>query len=102
MDDIMQRYPRHSDQATWQEIGDEIIILDVDSGDYFGVEGVGARVWLLADGSRTAEAIAEHIAGEYEVDLAQARADVSEMVTDLAESRLLTCDESPAKPPPSA
>lgn len=102
MDDILQRYPRHSDQTTWQEIGEEVIILDVDSGAYFGVEGAGARMWLLADGTRTGEDIAQEIAGEYEVDLAQARADVSEVVAGLLENRLLTCDESPAKSPPSA
>jgi len=101
MDDILQRYPRHSDQTTWQEIGEEIIILDVDSGAYFGVEGAGARVWLLADGTRTGENIAEQIAGEYEVELAEARTDVSEVVADLLESGLLTCDMSPAEPPPS-
>jgi hypothetical protein len=112
MEEIWQRYPCHSDQTTWQEIGDEVIILDVDSGAYYGVEGPGARFWALADGSMTAQAIAERIADEYEVSLDQARADVGELVADLLENRLLVCagtslphptGTGPAqRPPPSA
>jgi hypothetical protein len=101
MEDILRHYPLHSDDATWQEVGEEIIILDVDSGAYFGVQGTGARIWQLADGALTGDEIARRLVDEYEVELEDARSDVRELLGYLVENGLLVCRESPAQHPPS-
>ena len=43
----------------------------------------GARVWELADGQRTVADLARAIAGEYDVGLERAQADVSAFCEDL-------------------
>ncbi len=71
-------------------VGDETVLLDLSSGIYFGLDGVGKRIWeSVTEGCNLGE-IAAVIANEYEVDEAQAQADVIEFANDLVERGLLS------------
>ena len=71
-------------------VDDETVLLDLASGMYFGLDGVGKRIWeSISDGGSLGET-AEVIVSEYEVDEAQALADVIEFTSDLVERGLLT------------
>lgn len=75
--------------ATAREVGDEIVILDVAAGLYFGLDGVGARAWtLLAEGRSLGEA-AEAILAEYETARETVEADLAALTGDLLERGLL-------------
>ena len=70
-------------------VGDETVLLDIASGVYFGLDGVGKRIWeSVAEGQSLAQTIAV-ITREFEVDEAQAQADVIEFTNDLVERGLL-------------
>jgi hypothetical protein len=70
-------------------VGEETVILDLVSGIYFGLDGVGKRIWeVLADGNSLGQ-IAAVIAEEYEVDDARAKADVVEFANELLSRGLL-------------
>ncbi len=70
-------------------VGDETVLLDLSSGIYFGVDGVGQRIWeSVAEGHSLAETAAV-IAAEFEVDEERAQADVVEFANDLVERGLL-------------
>jgi hypothetical protein len=70
-------------------VGDETVLLDLASGFYFGLDGVGKRIWeMLAAGSNLAET-ASVITAEFEVDEATAQADVIEFANDLVRRGLL-------------
>ncbi len=70
-------------------VENETVLLDLESGIYFGLDGVGKRIWeSVAEGNSLAE-IAEVIAAEYEVEEAKAQADVIEFTSDLVERGLL-------------
>ena len=70
-------------------VGDETVLLDLASGIYFGIDGVGKRIWeSLADDCSLAE-IAAIIVAEFDVDEAQAQADVIEFANTLLERGLL-------------
>ena len=70
-------------------VGDETVLLDLSSGIYFGLDGVGKRIWeTVAEGRNLAET-ATVITSEFEVDEAQAQADVIEFAKDLVERGLL-------------
>jgi hypothetical protein len=70
-------------------VGDETVLLDLASGFYFGLDGVGKRIWeMLAKGSSLAET-ASVITAEFEVDEATAQADVIEFANDLVRRGLL-------------
>ncbi len=70
-------------------VDDETVLLDLASGMYFGLDGVGKRIWeSVSEGDSLAETAAV-IASEYEVDEAQALADVIEFASNLVERGLL-------------
>ena len=71
-------------------VGDETVLLDLASGVYFGLDGVGKRIWeSVAEGNSLGEAVSV-IVSEYDVDEAQAKADVLEFAGNLVERGLLT------------
>ena len=70
-------------------VDDETVLLDLESGMYFGLDGVGKRIWeSISDGNSLSETAAI-IAAEFEVDKERAQADLITFVSDLLERGLL-------------
>jgi hypothetical protein len=70
-------------------VEDETVLLDLESGTYFGLDGTGQRIWLsFGEGLSLAE-IAAVIVSEYEVEEAQAQADVQAFAAELLDRGLL-------------
>ena len=70
-------------------VGDETVLLDLKSGIYFGLDGVGKRIWeSVAEGNNLSQAAAIIVA-EYDVDEKQAQTDVIEFASDLVTRGLL-------------
>lgn len=84
------------EQIVWRDLDGEVVILNLESGIYFGLEGTGNDIWrLLAEGRSQAE-IAEQLSARYEVSPQQARADVARFVAELCAKGLATT--APATP----
>ena len=70
-------------------VGDETVLLDLESGMYFGLDHVGQLIWeSVSNGDSLADTV-NAIVAEYEVDQAQAEADVVEFASTLIERGLL-------------
>ena len=68
----------------------ELVLLDPEDGSYYTLDEVGARIWELADGTRTAEQIAATLAEEFDAPLERIRADLLELLAELTASGLVT------------
>lgn len=68
----------------------ELVVLDLDGGEYFGLDAVGALIWHGLGEGLTLEAIAGRVVERYEVDAARALADVSALAEELAAKGLIT------------
>jgi len=77
-------------QVMSRRVGDETVLLDLESGLYFGVDRVGQRIWELAGNGKTVGEIVDAIVGEFEVDRSQAEADVLDFAETLVERGLLS------------
>ena len=73
----------------------EVVILDVEGGTYFGLDGVGARVWELLQAPRPVADIVDRLAPEYDVARDILAADVHELLEDLAGRGLIDVDPAP-------
>ena len=70
-------------------VGDETVLLDLASGVYFGLDGVGKRIWeSIADGDSLGAAV-EIIVADYRVEETQAQTDVIAFANQLIERGLL-------------
>lgn len=70
-------------------VGEETVLLDLQSGMYFGLDGVGKRIWESIGKGLTLGETSEVIMSEFEVDEATAQSDVFEFVSELVERGLL-------------
>ncbi len=80
---------KRSDAAMARTVDDEVVILDVPSGRYFGLNDVGALIWDLLDGDHDRDAIVEAITAEFDVDRPTAAADLDSLLAELTEAGLV-------------
>lgn len=78
-----------------QILNDEAVLLLPGQGEVKVLNAVGARIWSLADGTRTIAQIAAVIAAEYTVDLPQAEADTLAFVAELVRREMVTLAAQP-------
>ena len=77
------------DPVMARAVGDELVILDLASGAYFGLDGVGMLVWhALSAGKSLAETCAA-VLDEYEVARESIEADIVALVEDLVAKGLV-------------
>ena len=67
----------------------EAVILNLADGVYYGLDGVGARVWELLSTPRPAAELRDAITAEFEVDAATAWHDLARLLAELAARRLV-------------
>jgi pyrroloquinoline quinone biosynthesis protein D len=89
----MERLPRRTDRVLAQRTAETIVLLDLDGGEYFTLNDVGGRVWELCDGSHTVSEIVEILAAEYEAPPHEIQGDVEELLTELADEKLVQYPE---------
>lgn len=80
---------RLSEHVHHVRMDDQVIVADMRSGRYLGLEGVGARVWDLVGKGATRGAIVECLSAEYEVSRDVLERDVGELLADLVARRLI-------------
>jgi hypothetical protein len=74
----------------FQQLQDEAVLLNLGSGQYFGLDPVGTRIWnLLAEGKSLPDVVAAIVA-EYEVGQEKCEADLLKLVADLKAQRLVS------------
>ena len=86
---VLDRRLRIAEQVLWRRIGTEVLILDLDSEEYFGLDGVGGRFWMLiAAGEEPKDAISR-LMDHYEVEFEVIAADLASLAEALVDRRLL-------------
>lgn len=70
-------------------LDDQVVVADLRSGRYLGLDGVGARVWDLVGAGATRGAIVECLSAEYDVSRDVLERDVARLLEELAARRLI-------------
>ena len=78
-------------QGDWlsAKVGNELVMMSAEKGNYIGLSEVGARIWDLCDGNRSAEQIALALNEEYDADLITIQADVVRLLSELQAVKLV-------------
>lgn len=72
-----------------RQLGEESVLLDLNSESYFGLDEIGTRMWTVLTAAGSIEEAFETLRTEYEVDPGQLRADLAVFVEALADARLI-------------
>ena len=78
-----------SDRLTESEMGDEIVIMRVDNGEFFSLADSAATIWRMIDGKRDRAQLVSAVAAELAVSESDIQADVDDFVTELEEAGLV-------------
>jgi hypothetical protein len=71
------------------DVDEEIVALDVDKGQCYGLNAVGSRVWRLLDSPKSLGEICSALEEEYEVEPDVCRAEVTRLLSDLRSEGLV-------------
>jgi Coenzyme PQQ synthesis protein D (PqqD) len=85
----LQVYPKHREQILAQQAEDTLVLLNLDSGEYYALEEVGGRIWCLCDGTRSVSEIISTLCEEYDAPSDKVRADAMELIGDMFNESLL-------------
>ncbi len=84
------RKPMHNPRTASRTFSGEAVVISPTENVVRLLNPVGSRIWELADGTATAEAIAVSLTGEFAVELDHARTSVATFLAELDAKRLLT------------
>ena len=73
-----------------RQVGDELVILDLKSGNYYGLDPVGARIWQLLTEGMALPQVCDVLLAEYDVSRAALEQDIERLIGDLSAKGLLT------------
>ena len=79
-----------SDKLLFADIGSDVTIMSVETGKYYSLTKVGARIWSLIEHTVPVERICEQLLAEYRVDRAQCENDVLKIFRRMDEEGLVT------------
>jgi hypothetical protein len=82
------------DRVLFHKLGGEAVLLNLDSGKYYGLDAVGTRMWTLLTEHGEVEPAYQALLDEFEVGEEQLRRDVRRLVDDLIDHGLLEIDEA--------
>jgi len=79
--------------VVWRDVDGEIVLLNVVTGQYFGLDDVGSRVWLLLqqdkDAGTPVATLQDRILADFDVDRPTLEADLAALIAQLLEQQLI-------------
>jgi len=79
-----------SPDVLFQEVSGELVLLDLASESYFGLDVIGARIWGLLESGASVGDTLDTLIQEYDVERATLEADLGELLDKLAAAGLIS------------
>jgi hypothetical protein len=86
-------------QGDWlaAKVGDELVMMSAEAGNYIGLSEVGARIWELIETPQDVDAVCAQLQDEYDGVTPEAcRAEVETFLNELVKHGAVALDPSPA------
>lgn len=78
-----------SSEQVYSKLGDEVVILNLRNGVYYGLDPIGTRIWELIQTPHSVRQVCEVLLAEYDVSFEQCAADVLALMRDLQAQGLI-------------
>lgn len=80
------RVPAH---IITRELDNEIVILDMEAGSYFGLDPIGSRMWSLFSSGKSLDEMCDEIVNEYDASKDEVLRDALALAEQLTNKRML-------------
>ena len=78
-----------------REVGGEAVLLNLATGTYFGLDGIGTEIWTVLAREGTVEAATSALLADYDVEEPRLRRDIDQFIQQLVHKGLLAVDPEP-------
>ena len=85
----MTAIAKQTNRFTETDIDDEIVVMRLDTGEFFSLAGTGAAAWRLIDGTRDRAALITALAEEFDGVEVEIAADIDDFLAQLKELGLV-------------
>jgi len=89
---------RASDDIVFRDLGGDIVILNLVSGQHLGLSPVASRIWQLMEQRLRLADILERLIQEYDAAPEELERDLMSLASDLMERGLVIPFQEPAEP----
>ena len=83
-----------SENVFAQEVDDEMVLLDMNSENYFGLDEVASDIWQTMQGKETLQEVFDAMLEIYDVEEDVLKKDISSFIEKLKESGLIEISEA--------
>ncbi|MDH3281709.1 MAG: PqqD family protein [Gammaproteobacteria bacterium] len=73
---------------------DEVMIINLDTGNYFSITGIGAEVWRMIEQGCSGETIAAEVQARYRGEPKQIQTSLAAYTAQLEQEHLIVADEN--------
>ena len=83
---------RYADRVLSQTLGGEVLLLDLKSEQYFGLDPIGTRIWELIGELGDVDRVFEALVAEYDAEPETLANDLRTLLARLASAGLIQAD----------
>ena len=77
------------------KVGDELIMMSAEKGNYIGLSEVGSRIWELIETPQDIDSLYAQLQNEYDVTPDGCRADIDAFLDELVKHGAIALDKPP-------
>ena len=77
------------EDLVYQELDGEMVLLNMQSGQYFGIDEIGSKIWALVEEKVLPVDIVKRLIAEYEVSEEDCQQQVAAFLDELAKEGLI-------------
>ena len=91
-----------SDEPVAVEVDRTVVMMSLAQGMYYGLEGVGPRIWALLEQPRSPAQLCAQLVTEFEVEAGECLGEICEFLEQLRHAELIRIQGATAGAVPSA
>lgn len=89
---MTKKIPKKNPDIIWKNVRGETVLLNPESGKYYGLNKVGCAFWEKVDGKKSVSEIADLLLDEFSVEKDRLLKDLEDLLTTLTENNLIKMD----------
>jgi hypothetical protein len=87
-DAVIRRHP----DLVFSKVDDEVVMMSIKNGEYYGLDNIGSRVWEIIEKPVTFKELIDLLRYEFEIDDKKCRSDVIEFIEALINKELVVIE----------
>jgi hypothetical protein len=81
--------PKRGDQVIVQRAANDLLLFNMEDGNYYSLNEIGGRIWELCDGNHSVSQVIAALAVEYDASEQVLEQDVLELLQDFRKGKLI-------------